>query len=134
MDIRKFIIKETAFLALGELVCLGAMFGIFAMFEAFDRTVIIGGVIGVVLALLNFFFMALAANSAADKAVEQDVKGGKATIKASFYGRMLALVALMYLFVKTGHCNTLALVIPVLLGSPIIMVVEFFRKSGGKNS
>lgn len=131
MDVRKFILKETVILALGELVCLGVMFGIFAMFDALGWKVVLGGVIGLVLAVLNFFFMAISANRAADKAVEQDVKGGKAIVKSSFYGRMFGLIAMLVLFSLTGKCNTLAMVVPVLLGSPIIMVVEFFRKSGG---
>lgn len=131
MEVRKFILKETLLLALGEIVCLGAMFGVFAMFDRFDLKVVLGGVIGVILALLNFFFLAIMANRAADKAEAQDVKGGKATIKASFWGRMFGLIGLLVLFALTGKCNTLAMVVPVLLGSPIIIVIEFLRKSGG---
>lgn len=131
MDVRKFILKETLFLALGELACLGVMFGMFAMFDTIGFKVILGGIIGLILAVLNFFFMAVAANRAADKAVAQDVKGGEATIKASRRFRTIGLLALLALFALSGKCNLLAMVVPVLLGSPIIMVIEFFRKSGG---
>jgi hypothetical protein len=75
MDIRKFIIKQTGILAIGELVCSAAMVGIFALLGFLDHTVIIGAAVGIVLSLVNFFFMALSANAAADKAEQQDVKG-----------------------------------------------------------
>lgn len=130
MNPRKFIIRETALLAAGELACAAAMVGIFAMLGYFDYTVILGAVIGVLIAVGNFFFMAIASNAAADKAVEDDVKTGKSMIKASYGMRMLVIGVLLFVFAKSGHCNLLALVCPLFFVFPIITVIEFFRKSG----
>ena len=130
MNPRKFIIRETALLAAGELACAAAMVGIFAMLGYFDYTVILGAVIGVLIAVGNFFFMAIASNAAADKAVEDDVKMGKSMIKASYGMRMLVIGVLLFVFAKSGHCNLLALVCPLFFVFPIITVIEFFRKSG----
>lgn len=134
MNARKFILRETAILALGELLCIGAMTGVFALLGYFDYKVILGGVLGGILAVGNFFFMAIASDAAADKAVEQNVKEGKAAMKASYRFRLLIIGVLLFLFAKSGHCNVLALVCPLFFPFPIIMVTEFFRKSGGAKS
>lgn len=130
MNPRKFILRETALLGAGELVCVAAMVGIFAMLGYFDYTVVLGGVIGALIAVGNFFFMAIASNAAADKAVEDDVKTGKSMIKVSYGMRLLIIGVLLFVFAKSGHCNLLALVCPLFFVFPIITVIEFFRKSG----
>lgn len=134
MDSRKFIIRETALLALGEAVCVAAMVGIFAMLGYFDYTVILGGIIGLLIAVGNFFFMAMTSDAAADKAMEEDVKGGKATMKASYAMRLVAIGVLLFVFAKSGHCNVIALVCPMFFVFPVITVIEFFRKAGAKKS
>lgn len=134
MNAKKFILRETALIALGEAVCIAAMIGIFALLGALDYTVILGGAIGGVLAVGNFFFMAIASNSAADRAAEQDVKNGKAMIKGSYFGRLLVIGVLLFVCAKSGHCNVLAMGCPLFFTFPIITVIEFFRKSGEKTA
>ena len=130
MKAHKFILRETAFLALGEVVCIAAMIGVFALLGYLDYTVILGGVVGGILAVGNFFFMALSSNAAADKATDQNVKDGKAVVKSSYFGRLLVIGLLLFVFAKSGHCNVLAMGCPLFFVFPIIMVIEFFRKSG----
>lgn len=134
MNTRKFIIRETLFLAVGELICTAAMIGVFAMLGYFDYKVVLGGVIGAILAVGNFFFMAIMSNTAADKAAEQDVKKGKSLMKISYRFRLLIIGVLLFVFAKSGHCNVLALVCPLFFAFPVIMVIEFFRKSGEAKS
>ena len=133
MNTRKFIIRETALLAIGEAICVAVMIGLFALLGYFDYKVVLGGVLGGVLSVGNFFFMAIASNAAADKAMEQDVKGGKSVMKASYRMRLLVIGVLLFLLAKSGHCNVLALVIPLFFTFPVIMVIEFFRKAGASN-
>lgn len=134
MDIRKFILRQTGILAIGEAVCSGAMIGIFALLGRFDYTVIVGAAVGTLLSLVNFFFMALSANSAADKAQQQNVKGGKATVQSSFLLRLLVIFAVMFAFAKSGIANTIAMVLPLAFVRPILSVSEFFRKPGKEQS
>ncbi|MBQ3215995.1 MAG: ATP synthase subunit I [Oscillospiraceae bacterium] len=131
MDSRKFILQKTAILTVGQVVCIAAMVGIFALLNQFNYTVVLGGVIGGVLAIGNFFFMAIGSDAAADKAAEQDVKTGKALMKSSYGLRMVVTAVLLVVFAKSGHCNVIALACPLLFNLPIIMVTEFFRKGGG---
>lgn len=121
-------------LALGEAVCVALSCGIFAMLGYFDYTVIVGALLGALIAVVNFFFMAIAADAAADKAMQDDVKGGKQAVKASYSFRLVVIGVLLFLFAKSGHCNLIAMVVPLFLVFPIITVIEFFRKSGAKKS
>ena len=133
MNVRKFILRETALLALGELVCSAAIVGVFAMLGHFSYKVILGAAIGVILAVGNFFFMAIASNAVADRTIaqgEESVKQGKAAMKSSYGLRLLIIGVLLFVFAKTGHCNLIAMICPLFLILPIIMVIEFFRKSG----
>ena len=74
----------------------------------------------------------IAEAKAAEKAMEQDVKGGKAAIKVSYTLRLIVMAVLLLVFAKSGHCNALAMVCPLVLVFPILTVIEFFRKAGGK--
>ena len=130
MDSRKFVFKETAVVAIGQVICVAVMVGIFALLGAFDRSVFLGGILGGLLAVLNFFFLAVGATLAADKAENQNVKGGQATIQLSYIVRMVLLFVIMFALVKSGLCNVIALVLPLAFTRPILSVGEFFRKSG----
>ena len=132
MNIRKFILRETGIIAIGQLICVGAMVGIFALLGYFDLGVIIGGIVGMTLSLGNFFFMAISADLAADKAKNQDVKGGQAAIKSSFLLRLAVIFVVLFAFAKSGIANPLAMVLPLVFVRPILTVAEFFRKSGDR--
>lgn len=134
MDSRKFVLTETAIIFAGELVCSAAMVGIFALLGKYDSTVLIGAVVGALAATLNFFFMALIASMAADKAQKQDVKGGQALVQSSYFLRTILLFVVLFAFAKSGLCNVIAMVVPLVFVRPILTIVEFFRKSGETNT
>ena len=54
MDTRKYILKETVLVALGQLVCAAAMCGIFALLSAYDQTVLLGSIVGTLVSVVNF--------------------------------------------------------------------------------
>ena len=130
MDSRKFVLKQTAIVAVGQVVCIGAMLGIFALLGRFDRPVLLGGIVGGILAILNFFFMAMGAMVSADKAEAQDVKGGNAVMRLSYIGRMAVLAVVLFAFAYSGICNVISLVVPLAFTRPVLTVTEFFRKPG----
>ena len=130
MDSRKIVYRETGVIAVGQAVCLGVMLAVFALLGYFDRTVLLGGIVGTVMAIANFFFMAVSTSLAADKAVRQDVKGGTALVKGSYVIRLAVIFLILFASVKSGLCNAIASVLPMVFVRPIITVAEFFRKSG----
>lgn len=128
MDSRKLVFTESAIVALGTALCSAAMVGIFALLGKYDSTVLLGALVGTILSTLNFFFMALIAMIAADKAEQQNVKGGQALIRGSYPLRMAVLFLVLFAFAKSGLCNPIALVVPLVFVRPTITIAEFFRK------
>lgn len=134
MDSRKFIWKQTGIVALGETICVAVMIGIFALLGYYDGSVLLGGIAGGAVAVLNFFFMAIGVNIAADKATEQNVKGGQAAIKSSYLLRMVCMFLVLFAFAKSGHCNVVALVVPLIFVRFILTLTEFFRRKPGEKN
>ena len=132
MDIRKFVLKETGIIALGEAIGVAAMVGIFALLGKFDSSVLLGGIVGGLVAVLNFFIMAIGANIAADKATQQNVKGGQATVKASYLLRMVGMFVVLFAFAKSGLCNVIAMVVPLIFVRFTLTIAEFFRRKPGE--
>ena len=130
MDSRKLVYRETGRIAVGVAVCSAVMLAVFALLGKFDGTVLLGGVIGSLMAVLNFFFMAMNASMAADKALKQDVKGGKSLVQVSYMVRLAVIFLILFASVKSGLCNAFASVLPMVFVRPVITVAEFFRKSG----
>ena len=130
MDSRKFVIIQTGIVALGQALCVAAMVGIFALLGKFDTSIWLGGIAGGLLAVANFFFMAISATVASEKAVAQDVKGGQLTMRLSYMARMAVIFIVLFALVKSGVCNVLTAVLPLVFTRPILFVTEFFRKSG----
>lgn len=130
METRKIVLHETGIIAIGECMGVAVMLAIFALLGRFDRSVVLGGLIGGVLTILNFFLMAVNANNAADKAVGQDVKSSKPMLQLSYAARLAMIFVVLFACVKSGLCNVFAIVIPLLFVRPTITIAEFFRKSG----
>ena len=132
MNSRKYVIQETLRVAIGVAVCVAAMIGIFVLLGQFSREVVLGGIVGGLVAVGNFFFMAVGVTLAADKAENQDVKAGKALISSSYTVRLIVMAVVLFAAAKSGYCNVFALVIPLVFVRPVLTVGEFFRKSGDK--
>ncbi len=130
MDSRKIVFHETAIIAVGEVLLTGAMVGVFALLDYFDLKVLWGALAGCLITVGNFFFMAMVASLAADRAENQDVEGGKKLLKASQSYRFLAMGAILVVCAISKQFNLIALVVPLLFVRPILLVSEFFRKKG----
>ena len=131
MDIRKFVLRQTGIVALGELIGTGALVGIFALLGKYDTAVLLGGIVGALAATGNFLAMAIGVNAAADKAEKQNVKGGEATIRGSFLLRMAVLFVVLFAFAKSGLCNPITLVVPLVFVRFTLTIAEFFRRKPG---
>ena len=134
MDSRKLVFKETAVVLIGQAICVAAMIGICVLLGIYSQAILLGGIFGGILAVLNFFFMAISTMMAADKAEQQNVKGGQLTVQLSFLLRMGLLFVILFALIKSGLCDPLAAVLPLVFTRPILFVGEFFRKSGESNT
>ena len=127
---RKLVLKETALVAIGEVICVVAMCGVYAMLGKFSEAVVLGGIVGGLLAAGNFFALAVAATLAADKAEAGDPEGGKKLMKSSYPFRMLVLAVALILCARSGAFDIIALALPQVFVRPILTLGEFFRKKG----
>lgn len=133
MDERKELLQQTGIVALGEALGVAAMIGIFALLGKFDMRVLCGGLVGGLVAIGNFFVMAMGVYIAADKAKNQDVKGGQAAIKGSYTLRLIVMAVVLIAFAKSGICNVIALVIPLVFVRFTLTLWDFFRRKPGDN-
>ena len=129
MDARKIVLKHTAVMAIGQALCAAAMVAVFALLGKFSAAVLIGAVVGVIIAVGNHFFMAMVVCMAADKAEAGEVEQGKKMVSLSSTVRLFAMAAILLLGIKLG-ANVIALVLPLAFARPILMVAEFFGKKG----
>ena len=130
MESRKIVYRETGIVAIGVTVCTAVMMLVYALLGRFELSVLWGGLTGAVLSIGNFFLMALGTSLAADKAENQDVKGGSLLVRNSYMLRLLGLFVVLIVCAKTEVFNLIALVLPLVFVRPTLTVVEFFRKKG----
>lgn len=129
MDSRKIVYKETAIIAVGEIILSGIMVGIFAALNRFQWNVLWGALAGSAVMIANYFFMAVTVSLAADRAERGEVEQAKKMVQLSSVGRLIAMGLVLFLGIKLG-ANVIALVLPLAFARPILMLAEFFRKKG----
>ena len=74
---RKLVLKEVALVAVGEAICVAIMCVIYALLGKFSTAVLLGGLVGLLVATGNFFALAVVATLAADKAEAGDTVSGQ---------------------------------------------------------
>ena len=129
MDSRKIVFKETAVIALGELICCAVMVAIFAALGYFRMNVLLGALGGGFVMTANYFFMAVTVSLASDRAAQGDVQQAQKMIQLSSVVRLFGMGLLLFAGIKLG-ANVIALVLPLAFARPILMLAEFFRKKG----
>lgn len=130
MDSRKELFRQTLTVAYGVILCAAAMVGVFALLGYFDMSVVWGALVGSLIAVGNFFVMGITTTLAAEKAANQDVKGGQSLISLSYMGRMALMLVLLIVCGKSGLFNVIALAVPLVFVRPVLTVAEFFQKKG----
>ena len=129
-DSRKLVLKETGVIAFGEAICVAVMCVVYALIGRFQTSVLLSGLVGFLVATGNFFFLAVVATLASDKAAAGDPLGGQKLMKSSYPIRLLVMAGVLILCAKSGYFDVIALVVPLLFVRPILTIAEFFRKKG----
>lgn len=129
MDSRKIVYKETAIIAVGELILSAAMVAVFAALGYFKMNVLVGALTGCLVMIVNYFFLAVTVSLAADRAEQGNPKGAQAMIQLSGVVRLIAMGIALVVAIKLG-ANVIALVLPLAFARPILLLAEFFRKKG----
>ena len=127
---RKLVLKETALIAIGEAICVALMCIVYVLLGKFNISVVLGGLVGLLVATGNFFALAVVATLASDKAEAGDPMSGQKLMKSSYPIRLLVMAGVLILCAKSGFFDVIALVVPLLFIRPILTIAEFFRKKG----
>ena len=125
------VIVETLRISLGMVICLAAMLGVFLLVNKYTTGVLIGGIVGALIAIGNFFFMAVGLSNLADDAAEGKIR---VRTQGSFMVRTAVMLGLLVVAIKFGGCHPLATALPLLFVRPILMVEQFIQKSNAKEN
>jgi hypothetical protein len=115
---------ETMYIAAWTLIFSAIMQAVFLFLNKWDYTVILGNILGGVANLLNFYLMA----NTVQKAVSQDEKDAKQTMKLSYSMRMLMLFVAALLGILLPCFNTIASIVPFFFTRVAIMFRQLFTK------
>ena len=134
MDSRKIVLRETAVIAAGELICSALMLCVYAALGFFKLRVLWSALGGCAIMTVNHFFMSVTVCLAADHAERGDVDAAKKSVQLSSTVRLLCMGLALFVGIRLG-ADVIALVLPLAFVRPILMVSELFGKKGenGRN-
>ena len=127
---RKLVLTETAIVAVGVAAGVALMCLVYGLLGQYNLSVLLGGMVGFLVATGNFFSLALVSTLASDKAEAGDPEGGQKLMKSSYPLRMLVMAGILFICAKSGVFDVIALVLPLVFVRPVLTVREFFRKKG----
>ena len=116
--------KETRYIALVTLLLGVLQQAVFLIIGKWSFSVLLGGIYGWAAALMNFFLMALTVQ----KAVSQEEKDAKNTMKLSQNLRLLGLFVLAAIAYLLPFINTISAVLPYLYPRIAIYLSPILRK------
>ena len=129
MDSRKIVYKETAIVAVGELICTAVMIAVYAALGKLNATVLWSAAAGCGVMIANYFVMAITVSNATDKARAGNPMGAKKMVQLSGILRLFLMAGVLGLGILLG-AEVVALVVPLLFVRPTLFLAEFFRKKG----
>ena len=121
--------KTTRLISIGCFIGLALMLTVFAVLHLVDiytfrYTIILGGVVGVLVAILNFVLMCLTIQAAAEM---EDKKQMRAKLQLSYNGRMILQAGWVVIAFLLPWFQPVAAALPLLFPTIVIVVL---RRSG----
>lgn len=127
----RLVRRELLRFACGELLCFALVCAGFAAFGRWSGKVLLGAAVGAGLAALNYFLTAMAVFRAADKAVQGAPQAGSRLVTISTVGRFALMIGVLVLAGKSGKCDVVAMVIPLLAARLLLFGLELLRRKDG---
>ena len=137
MKPQKAVIQETRRIAIGTAILCAAMLLVFLVIGKMTGLVALGALIGYVLAVGNFFVMAMDVQrltEGIDPSAENAVKTAKAKMRLSYNRRMLAMVVLLGLAIYFLNVNWIAAVMPLIFPPTVIKAWQLIQNRKTKGS
>jgi uncharacterized membrane protein len=147
---KAFVYIDTVWLLIGELLVAALTVGVYlllkelSVIEKFSYTVITGGLLGALVATLNFFILSLSVNRAIslyingrgkeemsdEEASKYALENGarvKAAVAKSYYLRTAIMIGTLVLAMLWDFVDPLATVMPLLGYRPVLYVTELIK-------
>lgn len=129
MQKHRDIFCQIARLAAVLLACVAVMLAVYGVLGFFSVKVLLGAIIGYLLAMGNFVSLSITVSNALDRAArDQEPQRAQLSIQSSSVIRLLVLAAIYILLFRAKVCDPLAALLPLLLAQAALKLVEFFRK------
>lgn len=129
MQKHREILRQVCRLTVALAVCVAIMLGVYALLGAFTRAVLVGAVLGLILAVGNFVSLSITVSNAVDRAArDNDPQRAQLSIQASGVIRLLVLAVIYILLFRSKVCDPVAALLPLLMAQAVLKLVEFFRK------
>lgn len=129
MQKHREILRPVCRLMVALAVCVAIMLGVYALLGAFTSSVVVGAILGFVLAVGNFVSLSITVYNAMDRAArDKDPQRAQLSIQASGVIRLLVLAAIYILLFRAKVCDPVAALLPLLMAQAVLKLVEFFRK------
>lgn len=129
MDSKKIVLRETAVIAVGELLCSALMLCVYAALGFFQFKVLWSALGGCIIMIVNHFFMSVTICLAGDRAERGEVDAAKKSVQLSSTVRLICMGIALFVGIRLG-ADVIALVLPLAFVRPILMVCELFGKKG----
>ena len=129
VKVDKVILKETKYLALWVIIFSLIMEAVFLIINKWDYTVLLGNLLSGAVGVLNFFLMGLGVQ----KAVMQEEKEAKQTMKVSNLMRMFLIFVTVVVGVTVSVFNNWAVIIPIFFPRIAILLRPLFDKRKDEN-
>lgn len=137
--------REIFILTLGEVIVSAIVIAVFLIVKKYELSVLLGAVLGSVVTVANFVWLAVSVNRAIDKVLALRGEGemddeaieqfaalhGKAvenTAKISYIIRTVSILALLLIGFLIKIFNPISAVIPLLMYRPILTLGEIIKR------
>lgn len=118
------ILKETIYIGTIAFLFNVVMQSVFLIIGKWDITILLGGILGFIASVGNFFLMGLSVQSAVNK----DEKDAKTTMKLSQSLRLLLLFVIAVIGYVVPVFNIIAVIIPYIFPRLAIALTPLLRK------
>lgn len=134
MQKHRDIFEQTGRLAVVVALCIAAMLAVYALAGRFDNAVLIGALVGFVLAMGNFLSLSITVSNALDRAANGgSPQKAQLEIQTSSVVRPVVLVIIYILLFRAKLCDPVAAILPLLFAQVCIKLIELFRKEPTKD-
>lgn len=122
------VLQQASRLAVAVALCIAAMLAVYALTGHFTNAVLLGALIGFVMAMGNFLSLSITVSNAMNRAANGgSPQKAQLEIQTSSVVRPVILVIIYILLFRAELCDPLAAILPLLFAQVCIKLIDFFR-------